>query len=66
MGFEASTRAIESLPTAQLMAVILDNLQGFTDQEIGDAMGLSVPAVKSLLFRARDNLRKRLEKYVRG
>ena len=58
--------AIESLPSAQRMAVILDKFQGFTDQEIGDAMGLSVPAVKSLLFRARDNLRKRLEKYVRG
>lgn len=58
--------AIESLPTAQRMAVILDKYQGFSDQEIGDAMGLTVPAVKSLLFRARDNLRKRLERYMRS
>jgi len=58
--------AIESLPAGQRMAVILDKYQGFTDQEIGDAMGLTVPAVKSLLFRARENLRKRLEKYVKG
>lgn len=58
--------AIEGLPSSQRMAVILDKYQGFTDQEIGDAMGLSVPAVKSLLFRARDNLRKRLERYMRG
>lgn len=58
--------AIEGLPAGQRMAVILDKYQGFTDQEIGDAMGLTVPAVKSLLFRARENLRKRLEKYVKG
>jgi diketogulonate reductase-like aldo/keto reductase len=33
-------------------------------EEIAEAMQLSVPAVKSLLFRARDQLRAALEPYA--
>ena len=39
---------------------------GFTYQEIADAMELSVQAVKSLLSRARVNLKTLLEPYVTG
>jgi RNA polymerase sigma-70 factor (ECF subfamily) len=35
-------------------------------EEIGDVLGLSVPAVKSVLFRARAELRERLRKYLAG
>jgi DNA-directed RNA polymerase specialized sigma24 family protein len=33
-------------------------------EEIAAAMGLTVPAVKSLLFRARDNLRAAIAPYL--
>jgi RNA polymerase sigma-70 factor (ECF subfamily) len=33
-------------------------------EEIAKVMGTSVPAVKSILFRARAELRERLEKYL--
>jgi RNA polymerase sigma-70 factor (ECF subfamily) len=33
-------------------------------QEIGETMGLSVPAIKSLLMRARVNLKNLLEPYI--
>ena len=35
-------------------------------EEIAAAMELSVPAVKSLLFRARDQLREAIAPYVQG
>jgi RNA polymerase sigma-70 factor (ECF subfamily) len=34
--------------------------------EIGEVLGLSVPAVKSVLFRARAELRENLRKYLEG
>jgi len=34
-------------------------------EEIAAVMGTTVPAVKSILFRARAELRERLEKYLR-
>jgi len=33
-------------------------------QEIADTMGLTVPAIKSLLSRARNNLRDALQPYL--
>ena len=47
------------------MAVLLAKFENCSYEEIATAMGLSVPAVKSLLFRARDQLRATLESYQR-
>jgi len=46
------------------MAVLLAKFEQCSYEEIGAAMGLSVPAVKSLLFRARDQLRDALTSYL--
>jgi RNA polymerase sigma-70 factor (ECF subfamily) len=46
------------------MAVLLAKFEHCSHEEIAAAMGLSVPAVKSLLFRARDQLRAALAGYL--
>ena len=53
--------AVDALPEDQRMAVLLSKYEGLSYRELADAMDRSVPAVKSLLVRARDNLRKTLE-----
>jgi RNA polymerase sigma-70 factor (ECF subfamily) len=57
--------AIAALNDNQRMAVLLAKFEHCSYEEIAAAMGLSVPAVKSLLFRARDQLRSALESYDR-
>ncbi len=56
--------AIMKLPEAQRMALILRRYEELSYEEIGEVLGLSVPAVKSVLFRARTELRARLSKYL--
>ncbi|MEI7781283.1 MAG: sigma-70 family RNA polymerase sigma factor [Planctomycetota bacterium] len=56
-------QAIAALNDSQRMAVLLAKFELCSYDEIAAAMGLTVPAVKSLLFRARDQLRQALEPY---
>jgi RNA polymerase sigma factor (sigma-70 family) len=56
-------RMIEQLPENQKVAFTLHKTEELSYQEISDVMQISVSAVESLLFRARQNLRKLLEKY---
>lgn len=56
--------AIEALPENQRMAVILVQYEGLSYEDASGTMGIGVGALKSLLFRARDNLKQRLERYV--
>lgn len=56
--------AIESLPPQQRIAVILDKYEGLSYEEIGKVMKLSVSAVKSILWRARQGLKEKLKKYI--
>jgi len=57
--------AIAGLADNQRMAVLLAKFEHCSYEEIAAAMELTVPAVKSLLFRARDQLRATLESYER-
>jgi RNA polymerase sigma-70 factor (ECF subfamily) len=59
-------RAVESLPENQRAAVILHKYQGIDYKQIGNILEVSESAVKSLLFRAYENLRIRLEPLLRG
>lgn len=63
-------RAIESaigeLPETQRMAVVLRRYDELSYEDIANVLDQSVPAVKSLLFRARTELRERLKGYLRG
>lgn len=56
--------AIEALNERQRMALMLCKFEGLSYQEIAESMGLSVQAVKSLLSRARVNLKTLLEPYL--
>jgi RNA polymerase sigma-70 factor (ECF subfamily) len=63
---EAIDRAIARLPETQRMAVILRRYEDMSYEQISDVLDISVPAVKSVLFRARTELRERLANYLKG
>jgi len=52
--------AIERLPESQRRAIELSRFENLSYDEICETMGLSMQAVKSLLWRARENLRRDL------
>jgi RNA polymerase sigma-70 factor (ECF subfamily) len=54
--------SMDLLPEKQKTAFILAKLEGLGNKEIAEVMGMSVGAVESLLSRAKENLRKDLEK----
>ncbi len=56
--------AISELPESQRMAVVLRRYDELSYEDIAEVLGQSVPAVKSLLFRARTELRLRLKAYL--
>ncbi len=56
--------AILQLPETQRMALVLRRYEQLSYEQIAEVLDLSVPAVKSVLFRARSELRSRLSKYL--
>jgi RNA polymerase sigma-70 factor (ECF subfamily) len=60
----AIEEAIMQLPESQRMALVLRRYEQLSYEEIAEVLDLSVPAVKSVLFRARTELRSRLNKYL--
>ena len=60
----AVKEAIDALPENQRVAVILARYEELSYEEIAEAMQVSLEAVKSLLFRAKENLKLRLQKWV--
>lgn len=63
---EAIDAAITELPETQRMAVVLRRYQELSYEQIAGVLDLSVPAIKSLLFRARTELRERLSVYLKS
>jgi RNA polymerase sigma-70 factor (ECF subfamily) len=61
---EAVDAAIAQLPETQRMAVVLRRYEELSYEEIAEALDQSVSAVKSLLFRARTELRESLKRYL--
>ncbi len=55
-------KAIDKLPEKQKIAFTLNKLEDLSYVEVSDVMQVSVPAVESLKHRAKQNLRKMLEK----
>ena len=58
--------ALASLNERQRMAVLLAKFEQCSYEEIAASMKITVPAVKALLFRARDQLREALGPYLQG
>jgi RNA polymerase sigma-70 factor, ECF subfamily len=56
--------AINKLPEVQRLAIVLRRYEELPYEEIAKIIGTTVPAVKSILFRARAELRERLAKYL--
>ncbi len=58
--------ALAELPERQRMALLLNKFHGLGYEEMAESLSMSVPAVKSLLVRARENVRRRIEPYLRA
>jgi len=57
-------QALEGLNERQRMAVVLNKFEDMGYAEIAEVMGLTAKAIKSLLSRARENLRQALAGYI--
>lgn len=60
---EVLRTSIDALPEAMRTVVIMKDMEGFKNEEIAEALGMSVPAVKSRLHRGRLILRDLLAGY---
>lgn len=58
-------KTIQGLPASFRTVFVLRDVEGMSTEETADMLGLSVPAVKSRLLRARLQLRDRLNKYFK-
>lgn len=61
---KALDAAIAALPEKQRLAVVLRRHQELPYEQLCEILKMSLPAVKSLLFRARNELRKSLSAYL--
>jgi len=62
---EILTKTIQGLPASFRTVFVLRDVEGLSTEETAEALGLSIPAVKSRLLRARLQLRERLSKYFK-
>ena len=54
---------VDQLPENYQTAIVLSDMEGFKDSEIADILGLTLPAAKITLHRARARLKKTLSNY---
>ncbi len=62
---EILRKTINGLPPGFRVVFVLRDVDGLSTEETAETLGLSVPAVKSRLLRARLQLRERLSRYFR-
>ena len=58
-------KTIQGLPASFRTVFVLRDVEGMSTEETAEMLGLSVPAVKSRLLRARLQLRERLNRYFK-
>lgn len=58
------SRAIDDLPEGYRTVFVMHDIEGFTHQEIGDALGVQPGTSKAQLFRARARLRVALADFA--
>ncbi len=63
---EILRKTIQGLPHGFRIVFVLRDVDGLSTEETAETLGLSVPAVKSRLLRARLQLRERLSRYFRN
>ena len=57
--------AIAALPPDYRTAVVLHDIEGLSNPDIAETLGISLPAVKSRIHRSRLFLRQRLSEYLK-
>src|SRR5437868_14282136 len=62
---EILTKTIQGLPAGFRTVFVLRDVEGLSTEETAETLGLSIPAVKSRLLRARLQLRERLSRYFK-
>src|ERR1700744_3397568 len=62
---EILRKTIQGLPPGFRVVFVLRDVDGLSTEETAETLGLSVPAGKSRLLRARLQLRERLSRYFR-
>lgn len=55
-------KALNTLPDNQQIAITLNKMEGMTNKEVAEIMKITVQSVDTLIFRAKKNLQKKLEK----
>jgi RNA polymerase sigma-70 factor (ECF subfamily) len=58
-------RAIDGLPADYRTALVLHDVEGLSNPDIAEALGISLPAVKSRVHRSRLFVRKQLADYLK-
>ncbi len=61
---EVLDAAIADLPPDYRTALVLHDVEGLSNPDVAEALGISLPAVKSRVHRSRLYLRKRLSEYM--
>ena len=59
------TDAIDALPAEYRTALVLHDVEGVSNPDIAEALGISLPAVKSRVHRSRLFVRKHLSEYLK-
>ena len=59
-------KTVQGLPPGFRTVFVLRDVEGLSTEETAEMLGLSVPAVKSRLLRARLQLRERLARYFKS
>lgn len=62
---QALHQMLAQMPAPDRAAIVLRYWYDFTDQEIADALSLTVPAVKSRLHRARRALAEQMQQHIK-
>jgi RNA polymerase sigma-70 factor (ECF subfamily) len=62
---EILTKTIQGLPAGFRTVFVLRDVEGLSTEETAETLGLSIPAVKSRLLRARLQLRDRLSRFFK-
>ncbi|HET7342689.1 MAG TPA: sigma-70 family RNA polymerase sigma factor [Methylomirabilota bacterium] len=63
---EVLQRAIDGLPPDYRTALVMHDVEGLSNPDIAETLGISLPAVKSRVHRSRLFVRKQLAQYLDG
>jgi len=61
---EVLQRAIDGLPPDYRTALVMHDIEGLSNPDIAETLGISLPAVKSRVHRSRLFVRKQLADYL--